>query len=160
MEQQAVQERRTRPRFALRLPVSIRIRGGLRRQAQMINLTEAGACLSVLYKAQPEEPVWLDVGDYRNLASEVIWSTASFVGVKFASALHPGIFANLLQTEPSSYDVDSGELKTIANRAVYEAARSPHDSANQLDLLAAECSQAAAINALVQRFHRLNTHSP
>ena len=146
-----IKDQRARMWFAIGVACTIRISGSMRRQTKMITISEHGVRLETLFRIRHNEPIWIDLGNYRNLACIASWSSASFTGLGFCSPMHPSLLNDFMAKQPSYYDLDFVALDEICGRAERESLRATTDiDADQLRLLGADCRRASIVNRLVQ----------
>ena len=144
-------DKRVKARFALRIACPIRMTGGVRRQSRMIDISEYGARIETLFRINHDELIWIDLGDFRNLACRAIWSSASFTGLRFCSPLHPSILDAFMAKRASYYFLDCTDLDEIGDRSQRELLRATTEiDIDQLRLLSADCRRASMVNRVVQ----------
>lgn len=111
-------ERRSKPRWALHVPVRIRFLNGAIPHAALIDLSVDG-CRIQTTGAHPGDHLIVKIHNFAPFSATVVWAQDQFAGLKFDAPLHDAILDHMV---PQSRQIEAAgveELKSIADRCAY-----------------------------------------
>lgn len=156
-----IEERRRRARFALNVPLHLRLPGSSYRDARLLDVSLGGCRLQSLTPIRFGETVFLRLPGLAILRGEAAWAHDLFAGIEFDEPMAPAVLDHLLGEVAPIGDRETRELRGIAERCDFLAARADqYGNARHLRDLAGSCRTQAAIASLVLAFHRSESASP
>ena len=141
-------DRRRAERSALRLNATVRVASRSRVQARVIDISTHGCrieCTSA--DVDVDAWLWLSIAGIENQYSRVVWRAREFAGLEFAKPLAEPVLERILQGQEQISETTIAELRDIATRSHWLAARGDHD--DDVHRLA-ELSRKCAVDAVVE----------
>lgn len=92
---------RARERGEVAISASIRVQGGFRITARVIDLSETGFRMECLTDIPDDRVIFLTMPSFSQLEARIAWRTEWTYGCEFAQPLHTSVYGHILKAHPA-----------------------------------------------------------
>lgn len=141
-------ERRRANRAALRLNATVRVASRSRVQARLLDISTHGCRVQCTAPSDPDSWLWLSIAGLETQYCRVVWRCEEFAGLEFAQPIAEAVLDRLLASHEQLTESTIKELRDIAGRTHWLAARAGDSDIHRLAEISRECAVDAVVEGL------------